>query len=488
MRVFAIILLIAGAAIRLYVYLQRRDLIIDEANIARNIYERGFKELAQPLDYQQFAPPVFLWMSKLSSLALGTGELALKLYPLLCGVAALWVFYRLLKDYMPIQAAWYPVSLLSFSPILIRYSSELKQYMPDVFITLLLIWLARNLPLPATRQLRFVLLWIFIGSVAIWSSMPSVFVLAGVGCYYGWQALSDKQYKLLLLPLAFSVVWVLQFALYYMLILQEQANSQYLQSFHQYDFLFATPSTKEEWGHNWHVFSELMIRFEGYYPYVHNINTAFLVIGTIMLIRKATAKSILFIIPILALCASAALNQFSMMARVSLFIIPVLILIIGYGFAQYYYLKSAWLKGIVIIAALYAAGCNVAQLTKEPFKYEELTTGMRLVQDKKLPGYSVFLYHSTVPAFIYYTTIHPDREKWASIGQANRLIYETNYDSLSWQMRGVWSSNEPVAFIYTNATEEEFEYRNGHVQNHMQVADSLHYPWVKAYIFRKPVE
>src|SRR5690606_2056542 len=157
----------------------------------------------------------------------------------------------------------------------------------------------------------------------------------------GWQALSDKQYKLLLLPLAFSVVWVLQFALYYVLILQEQANSQYLQSFHQYDFLFATPSTKEEWGHNWRVFSELMIRFEGYYPYVHNINTAYIITGTIVLLRRATAEAIVLITPILALCVAAALNQFSMMARVSLFIIPVLILIIGYGFAQYYYLKSA---------------------------------------------------------------------------------------------------------------------------------------------------
>ncbi|HEY9176555.1 MAG TPA: glycosyltransferase family 39 protein [Flavipsychrobacter sp.] len=488
MRAFAIILLVAGALLRLYIYLQNRDLIIDEANVARNIYERGFIALLQPLDYEQYAPPLFLWITKFFSLIFGLGEQSLRIYPLLCGLAAPWLFYKLLKEYLPIPTIWYPAILFAFSPIMLRYSSELKQYMPDVFIALMLIWLALNLSIETSRKARFVLLWVFIGSIAIWSSMPSVFVLAGIGCYYSWQLINNRQYKMLWLPVTISMVWVLQFAVYYLLILKDQANSQYLQNFHQYDFLFATPGNKGEWEHNWRVFSELMIRFEGYLPYVHNVNTAFLIIGTIMLLRKAAARSILLIVPVLALCAAAALNQFSMMVRVSLFIIPVLLLIVGYGFAQYYYLKSVWLKGIVIVAGLYAAGSNIYYLSGEPFKYEELTKGMSFVLEKDIPGNRVFLYHSSVPAFIYYTTIHPEREKWARIGPANRLIYETNYDSLSWQMRGVWSSNEPVAFIYTNATQEEFQYRNGHVKNHMQVADSLDYPWVKAYIFRKPGE
>lgn len=484
-RFLGITLLLAGAALRLYVYLQNRDLIIDEANIARNIYERGFKELAVPLDYEQFAPPVFLWITKLFSMLFGMGEQALKIYPLLCGLAALWVFYKILKALMPRQAIWYPVSLLAFSPILIRYSSELKQYMPDVFISLLLVWLALKISMSSYRPIRFMILWILIGSVAIWSSMPSVFMLAGVGCYYGWQALSSRQYRLLWLPVTVSVVWVLQFVLYYMLMLQEQANSDYLQNFHHYYFLFATPSSIKEWEHNWRVFSNLMTCFEGEYPYVHSINTAFLIIGTIMLVRKATAKSTLLFVPVLSLCAAAAFNQFSMLARVSLFIIPVLILIIGYGFAQYYYLKSAWLKGIVIVAGLYAAGCNVAQLTQEPFKYEELTEGMHFIQKREIPGDCLFLYHSSVPAFIYYTTIHPSKEQWALIKNANQLTYITNYDSFGRHLQTIWPANEPAAILFTNATESEFRKKSGLIKNYLQATDSLSHPWVKACVFRK---
>lgn len=484
-RILVFAMLLAGVALRLYIYLQNRDLIIDEANVARNIYERGFVALLQPLDYQQYAPPVFLWMTKFFSLVLGMGELALKIYPLLCGLGALWLFYKLLKEYIPVQAMWYPVSLLVFSPVLIRYSSELKQYMPDVFITLLLVWLALKIHIHTLRKARFIWLWILIGSIAIWSSMPSVFVLAGIGCYYGWQVISNKQYKLLWLPITISLVWVLQFALYYVLMLQEQANSDYLQNFHQYDFLFATPDNRGEWMHNWAVFSALMRQFEGMYPYVHDINTAFLIAGTIMLLRRVTAKSMLLIIPVLALCAAAALNQFSMMVRVSLFIIPVLMLIVGYGFAQCCYLKSAWLKGIVIIAGLYAGGCNIAQLAKEPFKYEELTAGMRFLQDKDIPGDRVYLYHSSVPVFIYYTTIHPGKEQWASVKDAHRLIYETDYNWLGAHLHNTFQPGERAAFLYTNATEAQFQDRNNQLKPHIEAVDSLCQPWVKAYIFRK---
>lgn len=485
MRFLIFALLIAGAVLRLYVYLQNRDLIIDEANVARNIYERGFMALLSPLDYQQYAPPIFLWTTKLSTLLLGMGEPALKLYPLLCGMGALWLMYRLLKVYLPVQAMWYPASLLAFSPMMIRYATELKQYMPDVFIALLLVWLALNISINTMSRLRFAMLWILIGTIVIWSSMPSVFMLAGVGCYYGWQLLQTKQYKMIILPAIISLVWVMQFVLYYLLMLQEQANSDYLQNFHQYDFLFATPSTKEEWDHNWHVFSELMIRFEGYYPYVHNINTAFLIIGTIMLVRKATAKSVLLIIPVLALCAAAALNQFSMMARVSLFIIPILMIIIGYGFAQYTYLKSVWLRGIVIIAGLYAAGCNIAYLAEEPFKYEELTEGMHFARDRKVPGDRVFLYHSSVPSFIYYTTIHPGKDDWGDMKDAHPLVYETNYDSLGAWLNYSLQPTQEAVFIYTNATESEFEHRNKQPKPHLETADSLIQPWIRAWMFRK---
>lgn len=488
LRLLAFILIITGIALRLYIYIQNRDLIIDEANVARNIAERGFKELLAPLDYFQYAPPVFLWITKFFSIIFGMGEPALRVYPLLCGIAAIFVLYNILKRIMPLSGALYPLSLFVFCMFFIRYSSELKQYMPDVFIALTLVWCALRIDINKLTAGKFISYWVLIGSLVIWSSMPSVFILAGVGCYYFWQGLRDKEYKHLLHVSIISIVWVLQFAAYYFLLLKEQANSDYLQNFHHYDFLFATPSKQEEWNHNWYVFSALMRQFEGVYPYVHDINTAFLILGIIMLARKATSLMFLLVIPVLSICAAAALDQYSLLPRVSLFIIPILILIIGYGFAQAMYLKSVLLRGVVVVVALFAAGCNIAHLTEKPFKYEELTEGMNYLKDKKIPGAAITVYHSSVPAFIYYTTLHPGKDAWAEIKDADRLAWYNSYDSLGWQMRHVWSSRRPLGFLYTNCTEAEFKKANDDIAKHMQLVDKLNKPYVKAYVYIKPKE
>ena len=105
MRILALALLVAGIGLRIYIYLQNRNLIIDEANIACNIYERGFMALLQPLDYYQYAPPSFLWITKLSSLLFGMDEMELRLYPLLCGIADLLLFYKILRQLMPLFVA-----------------------------------------------------------------------------------------------------------------------------------------------------------------------------------------------------------------------------------------------------------------------------------------------------------------------------------------------------------------------------------------------
>ena len=50
-------------------YLEARSLFIDEANLARNIAEKGYLTLFSNLDYEQYAPPIFLVLSKLAFLA-----------------------------------------------------------------------------------------------------------------------------------------------------------------------------------------------------------------------------------------------------------------------------------------------------------------------------------------------------------------------------------------------------------------------------------
>ncbi len=481
-KLLALLFAATAIALRLWVYFQGRDLIIDEANIARNIYERSFAGLLKPLDYEQYAPPVYLWVTKLCSVVFGFAEWSLKLYPILCGIAAVFVLYKILQKLVPSDTIWYPLGLFAFTAIIVRYSSELKQYSPDVFITLLLIWLALKIDVKQYKPLKFFAIWSVIGTLAILSCMPSVFVLAGIGCYYGWDALSRKEFKTLSVVAAISIVWVGVFGAYYLLVLQEQANSEYLQNFHHYYFLFATPSSQAEWNHNQYVFDALMYQFEGVGNYAHMINRFLLLAGFITLFIKNKPRLFLLLIPLLSLFAAAATDKFSLMPRVSLFILPVLMIVIGVGFARLFAVKSNVVKFVAIVCGVYAISYNVIRYSEETFKYEEVTEGLQFFKDKGFTDDYIGLYHSTAPAYKYYSEIHPNKEQWQHMN-IEALPWYINYDSLAFQMQHVWKDDKMKGFLYTNTTKEQFEERHAGVNRRLKVVDSINKPYIKAYIY-----
>lgn len=489
LKIWVILIVVIGAVLRIAVYLQNRDLIIDEANITRNLYERDFLQLLSPLNYEQYAPPVFLWIVKFCSVVAGFSEYSLKFYPLLAGLLSLWVMYLLLKELVPMRALWYALFLFATAHMLIRYSTELKQYMGDVLITISLLLLALRVKLTETTNTRFACIWILAGSLSVWSSMPAVFVLAGVGLYYMIQAYRQKYYKGLGLVLLCGFVWVAQFAFYYFTILKEQANSSYLQNFHRDNFLFATPSDMHELMHNWAVFSALLRMFGNNIPFDYNIvfNVILLLAGAFILLKHNLARGVLLLVPILAMLFAAALNQFSLLPRVALFSVPVFLVIIAYGLEQLYRIR---LKAVhVVITSLtiiYAYNGNSICMLWKPFKTEQLTEGFAFLKKHHIKGDNTFLYHSSGSAFIYYTQIHPQKDKWQFLKNAEVLKWNTHYDSLSYVLANDIKIAEPAGFLFTNATNAEADERIQKLNKHLKQTASIDTNFIWAYIFVNP--
>src|SRR5687767_7143676 len=187
-------ILLAGVLLRFRQYLTGRSLWLDEAMLALNIVDRNFLDLFKPLDYDQGAPIGFMLVEKTFSLIFGRNEFSLRLFPFLVGVISLWLFYLLLKHFTRGPALWVGLALFAFNPRLIYYSSEVKQYIVDVAMTILLLLIAMPLFQQPSRK-RFLMLAIA-GLLALWFSHPSLFVLAGIGFALSFFYFQKRDYQI----------------------------------------------------------------------------------------------------------------------------------------------------------------------------------------------------------------------------------------------------------------------------------------------------
>jgi len=480
-RGLAIALILVAIVVRIAVFLQNRNLFIDEANIARNIYERNLLQLATPLSYEQYAPPVFLWALKLFTFLFGYGEIAFRLYPLLAGIASLVVLHQLLKQLVTVKAIWYPIGLFAVGYMSIRYSTEVKQYMSDVLVVLSLLLLALKRDIATTPRSVFFLTWIVVGSVAIWAAMPSVFALAGVGVYYFWQSVAARDNKKTSVVIFIGLVWMAQFGLYYLIILKPQIETSYLQNFHRDYFLFAIPRSKAEWLHNWYVIKNLIQETAGFWVWAFNFNIFFLIVGAVFLFTRNAAKSMLILVPLVAVLVAAAANQYSLIPRVALFVSPLLLVLIGYGLDVLIRIRPVPVSLILLaLCAVLIFKFNNLKMAWERYETEEITDAMNfLFQQRINHGAQLYIDNGARPAFIYYTQIHPEHDRWGRIKDAHLLPWDANYAIIS---KG---AGDTSAYIFTSIDPDELNSKLALLGQHNTQVAKAEKQGSAAYVYRK---
>jgi len=180
-RGLSLAVLSIGVFFRFRQYFYNRSIWLDEASLANNVVGRPVNVLlSTPLGRDQGAPLGFLLLAKCATWLLGTTDLALRSVPLIAGLLAPVIAFR-----VGLTALRHPlarlcfVSLVSFAPVLVYYSSEFKQYSGDVTVALLIVWAGSQFRPERWRSGAIVLA--LVGTLGIWFSHPGVFVLAGVG-------------------------------------------------------------------------------------------------------------------------------------------------------------------------------------------------------------------------------------------------------------------------------------------------------------------
>lgn len=111
----------------------------DECFLCANLIDRGYVELLQPLDYNQAAPFLFLWLQKLAVQIFGFHEWGLRLVGFVASVGSLFLFRHVASRLTSGWTLVLAVAAFSVGYPAIRYAAEAKQYGADLFAAVALL-------------------------------------------------------------------------------------------------------------------------------------------------------------------------------------------------------------------------------------------------------------------------------------------------------------------------------------------------------------
>ncbi len=423
--------ILLGIIYRLVLWWMNRGMYIDEANLARNIYERNIWGLTQPLYYEQFAPPLFLFITKINTILFGFDEKVFRLFPLISGIIALFLFVKIARQFISVKSLWYPLALLATGAIYLRYATEFKQYSSDAFISLLLVYTALKLSASKISSFRFIAIWVGLGSFAIWLSMPSVFVLAGVGAYYFAEIIRTKSYKQTYLLIFIALIWLVQFGYYYFDILQPQSQSNYLQQFHQWYFLDLLPESFNAFkSHNGLLLKGLFEAMSGKLLLSLILNIVLYITGVYYTFK--TNKNLLFLLllPILLTFIASTLKSYSLMDRLMLFYFPLGLLLLGKGIDFIMQKVNAIVIKIpVILLCVFTVFKfnKISYLTTKPLNLEAVDDCLDFLLTQNITAQNLYVHNLASGGYVYYTEIHPKNEKWITLAKAHLLNWNADF-------------------------------------------------------------
>lgn len=407
----AALFILAGLALRLRQYLSGRSFWLDEAMLALNIVQRDFWGLFRPLDYDQGAPLGFLLLEKLTITLLGNGELTLRLPPLIAGCLALVFFYACLRRVLSPAGFLPALAFFAISERLIYYTSELKQYIFDVFalLILLLVFLyASPKPddeSPAGRDWIPILL---AGSLAVWFSHPSVFLLSGIGLTLLWQNRRNRR-KFIQAGLVI-LIWLVSFGGLFLISLRTLTGNDFLINYWQNYFMPMPPWSN--WGRYFSVLGQFITYFGLAIPEWLAVLITLAGLAALWQIYPSLAS--VFGLTLLAAFGVSALGKYPLDGRMLLFAAPISIGLFGAAFEGLYRLllwaRLRWSAAILIAILAALVLLPPASLAIERFQQPRMRSnmhpalaGLRL---KYRPNDLIYVYSGAMPTFRYYAPFY----------------------------------------------------------------------------------
>lgn len=399
-RIISYSLIIIGIAIRLYHYFFNRSLWLDEAMLSNNIISKNWIELLYPLDNRQIAPIGFIFVQKSMISLFGANELALRLFPLLTGIASIIIFYLLLKKIAGEKFAAAGIAIFILGKYLIFHATEAKQYGMDAFVYIVAFYYLYFNPADFKNRGSIVVKGI-IGAILIWFSHCSIFILTGIACGLAFEIIRNKNYKDIPGFTAMGSVWLVSFIVNYYLFLHDHSS----RSIQETAFLsegYLPPHGSITGFIHWLL---PMLKLSLVYPIAVNMSALYLAIlfaaGLLYTFIFKEYKLFILGIPVLIHIALSILNLYPFGGRFNLYMGAMIVIFIVLGLK----LIATGLKFAgtpVVILLLLGLIIYPAKRVFKPFNFEEIKPSLFYIQEHKSPDDVLYVHAASLPAFDFY--------------------------------------------------------------------------------------
>ena len=399
-------LVVIAIILRAWAYVSDVSLWLDELLVSRNILGLPLSHLlAKPLLLDQVAPRGFLLLEKLAVTALGRTELALRLFPFLCSIASVFLFHRLARRMLGGVAATVAFALFAIGIPFIQYGVEVKQYIFDATVAMLLLDLALDLRTPDVSTRRLVLTGLA-AWVLIWFSQASVIVMGGIGAALAVEWVFTRDQRTTRALLVTIPLWAAAALLAVVVGMQSMtpATREFMDDFWRAGFVplpfTAIGTLRWLWAQLLSLFTDTtLLRYT--LPLVF---VALAVLGIVSLWRSRRDVALLILGPFLLAVVAAAAHQYPLRGRLMFYLIPAVLLAVGAGVDR----LRIWLTNVSRPLGAAAVGVvlspPIVALAQDhpPYEIEQNRAIYAYLQQKRQPGDIVHVFPlSRVGALFY---------------------------------------------------------------------------------------
>ena len=405
---FGISFLLLGALLRILQFAAGISFWGDELALALNIVERALGPLlTTPLDHNQVAPQGFLFAARVGVVVFGNNEYAMRIFSLAGALVALPLFWLVARRVLVGPAVLLATGLFALGLPFIRYGAELKQYSTDVAACLLMILVV--LQRRHEHSLQSGLLLGILGAVAIWFSMTTVLVLAGLGAAMVLNAVLDHKFiarRKVIGPTAILWGGAATISVLHGLHNVTPETHEYMQAFWASHFMPWPPtSLKEGLWLTWQlegIFAELM-EYRSAQLYL-----VAALLGFWSLWRRDRRVFSLLIGPLLVTLLASALHQYPFGGRVNLFLVPLLLIATAEG--------ADWVLSFVspraaralrislpMFPIVLALGVGTSRPAYHIYQHEQTAPVLAHIQTHRMANDRLYIYYAAEKAHQYYT-------------------------------------------------------------------------------------